>query len=744
MTEPEDPATQGPLIRAAREEAGDPAVRASAAAAPSDEQPGARIGRFKLLQRIGEGGFGTVWMAEQREPVQRKVALKIVKLGMDSKQVVARFEAERQALALMDHPNIARVLDGGLAPSGRPYFVMELVRGVPITEYCDRNHLTTEERLRVFLPVCRALQHAHQKGVLHRDVKPSNVLVTLHDGVPFPKVIDFGIAKALDRELTSRTLFTEFGQFIGTPEYMSPEQAEMSGLDVDTRSDVYSLGVLLYELLTGSTPIEGARLRAAGLAEIQRILREEEPPRPSTRLSTLGAERSVVAADRGAAAGALGRSLRGDLDWIVMKALEKDRTRRYGSAEALGEDLRRHLEDEPVEAGPPGALYRLRKLARRHRGGSLVAAGMLAALLGGAALATRGLVEARRAQEQAMMARQLAEHEAAAAQAANAFFVDMLDAADPLQRLYSPRSLDGHPLRGAGVALADSVPAMIRQAAASVDGAFGDRPRTEAQVREALATTLGGCGLYDEAIPHLERALALRTADQGPDHPDTLRAGLFLAAYVRGERGEALARRAVEGLSAQLGPEHAETLAAARGLARMLYFNGDVAAARALFESTLATQARVLGPEHGDTLVTRHLLSYAAHWEGWPEAEALARDVHAATARLLEDDHPFAVAARAQLAWCLLDAGRADEAGPLFESALAPCRRVLGDEHWLTGNTALGTALALPADDASGRRDELLRLALSARVSRAVKERARAALGDPGDQSTRSSSGQDR
>ncbi|MCP4786000.1 MAG: serine/threonine protein kinase [Fuerstiella sp.] len=341
------------------------------------EKVGQQIGRYKLLQKIGEGGFGVVYMAEQSRPLRRKVALKVIKPGMDTSAVIARFEAERQALALMDHPGIAKVFDGGTTDSGRPYFVMELVKGIPVTEFCDENRFSVRQRLKLFTTICRAIQHAHQKGVIHRDIKPSNVLVTLHDGQPVPKVIDFGVSKAISQQLTEKTLFTAHGQMIGTPQYMSPEQAEMSGLDIDTRSDVYSLGILLYELLTGVTPLDPEQIRNTAFAELQRLIREDEPVHPSRRCSTQGEQSATIAAKRRTDARKLGLLLRGELDWVIMKTLEKDRNRRYESPNALATDVENFLNDETVTACPPSIVYRFKKFSHRNKtllltGGSIV------------------------------------------------------------------------------------------------------------------------------------------------------------------------------------------------------------------------------------------------------------------------------------------------------------------------------------------------------------------------------------
>jgi serine/threonine protein kinase/WD40 repeat protein len=425
-----------------------PAPDLSLAKAIVSEGPGDHIGRYKLLQKIGEGGCGIVFMAEQTEPVQRRVAVKVIRLGMDTEEVVARFEAERQALALMEHPNIAQVLDAGATPTGRPYFVMELVRGVPVTKFCDDNRLGTVQRLQLFIQVCHAVQHAHQKGIIHRDLKPSNILVTLHDGVPVPKVIDFGIAKATAGRLTDKTLFTAFEQFVGTPAYMSPEQAEMSNLDVDTRSDVYSLGVLLYELLTGQPPLDPEKLNSAGVDEIRRQIREVEPARPSTRLATLvGPALTTMASLRGTDGPKFVSGIRGDLDWIVMRCLEKDRRRRYDSASALAEDIERHLKNEPITARPPSRWYALQKLARRHRAVFVTVSAVSVALLLGFGVALRSYFREKAARQIAEEQTRRADTQFALASRAQAMALtalsrtDYLMALDLIERDHAPEAV---------------------------------------------------------------------------------------------------------------------------------------------------------------------------------------------------------------------------------------------------------------------------------------------------------------
>jgi serine/threonine protein kinase len=468
---------------------------------PIAEGPGTVIGPYRLLQKIGEGGMGTVFLAEQEKPVRRRVALKVIKPGMDTEAVVARFEAERQALALMDHPNIARVLDAGATATGRPYFVMELVNGLPITGYCDEARLPPKGRLELFAAVCSAIQHAHQKGIIHRDIKPSNVLVTVVDGLPVPKVIDFGVAKAVDQRLTERPLFTQFGAIVGTLEYMSPEQAEQSGTDIDTRTDIYALGVLLYELLTGTTPLEQSRTREVAFTEVLRRIKEEEPPRPSTRLSGSAETLTSIAAARAVEPTRLARLVRGDLDWIVMKALEKERARRYDSAAGLGRDIRRHLDGDPVEACPPSRWYRLRKFAGKNRA-VLARAGAFVTMLviATAVSATLAVVADR--------ARRRAEGAAESERRTSELLASILGDLDP----------NGHSLY-TGRSVREILRNRLRRTASNLHTLGVEDPIAVARLQFLLGDSLLRLDDPDGAIEMLRPAIRAQSDHLGQDHP---------------------------------------------------------------------------------------------------------------------------------------------------------------------------------------------------------------------------------
>ncbi len=690
------------------------------------EQPSQMIGRYKLLEKIGEGGFGSVWAAEQREPVKRRVALKITKLGMDTRQVIARFEAERQALAMMDHPNIARVLDAGATEAGRPYFVMELVKGVPILDYCDREKLDTRSRLELFAQVCHAIQHAHQKGIIHRDIKPSNVLVTLHDGRPVPKVIDFGIAKATNAELTEKTIYTHHRQMIGTPAYMSPEQAEMSGLDIDTRSDIYSLGVLLYELLTGTTPFPGDELMSKGFAEMMRIIREVEPHKPSTRLGSLGATAMRTAQQRRVGDVArLGTLLRGDLDWIVMKCLEKDRTRRYETASGLAADIQRHLRDEPVLAGPPSTSYRLRKFVKRNRS-QVIAGGVVAAVLVLGVVGTSyGLVWALReksradteatnatlaaqAEERARLAAQhneqkaieeahRAERQLVRATEIKRLLTDMLTSVKPEEARSADTTLLKRILNDASERLAV--------------GEISDE-LIAAELHHVVGDVYSGIALYSQSESHLTKAVEIRTRLLGEAHLDTLasmnRLGLAYTHLGWHDRAEAMLLRTLETRRRVLDDEHPDVLTSMHNLAMTQYLQGREADAEPLLLRTHEIRKRVLGEEHAETLQTANnlaILYYAS--ERFAEAEPLYRKSLEVQRRQLGDEHPSTLGTITNLGMLYNSMERYEDAARLFEMSLPIKRRILGMGHPWTGYAMYGLATAYEHLD---RRDEALPL----------------------------------
>ncbi len=623
---------------------------------------------YRLLQMLGEGGMGEVWAAEQERPVRRKVAIKLIKPGMDTRDVVARFESERQALALMNHPNIARVFEAGETDQGRPFFVMELVEGVPVTQYCDTHLLATEGRLSLFVQICEAVQHAHHKGVIHRDLKPSNVLVRMEEDKPVPKIIDFGIAKAIGQPLTDKTMFTEIGAVIGTPAYMSPEQAERTGLDVDTRTDVYSLGMLLYELLVGVLPFDAREAGTSGLDELRRRIREDEPTKPSTRLSSLGDTSTELAKRRGADLRTLSRQLRGDLDWITLKALEKDRTRRYGSPSELAADIGRHLRHEAVLAGPPSVRYRAGKFIRRHRLGAAAASLVLIAMVLGTAAATYGLVRAKRAEY-------AARQEVAKAAAVNEFLQDMLASANPFGFSTATSGPDVTVLQA------------LSQAAKKLDGgSLTDQPLVEAAVRRTIGAAYTNLGNHSEAESQLGAAVAITTRAVGDAHPDTAESLLALGnlRVAQGQWGEAetLIRRALGIQRAALGEKHLKVGEAIQALSVTL-----VNAGRGREAEPLERQALAIYREHfGDDspYIASSLNNLAAilrEQRRLEEAEVLARQALAIQRKARGNDHPDLAGELQTNGVLLRELGRLAEAEPLLREALALSQKHLGNDH---------------------------------------------------------------
>jgi serine/threonine protein kinase len=682
------------------------------------ERPGSMIGPYKLLEQIGEGGFGIVFLAEQQESIRRKVALKVVKPGMDTREVIARFESERQALALMDHPNIARVLDAGATGSGRPYFVMELVEGVPITEFCDRNRLPPEARLKLFIDVCHAIQHAHHKGVIHRDIKPTNVMVTLHDGVPVVKVIDFGIAKAMVQKLTERTLFTGYGQMIGTPAYMSPEQAEMSGLDIDTRSDVYALGVLLYELLTGTTPLQGKQLRNGGYGELQRAIREQEATRPSTRLSSLGDSAMLLAEGRGLDVKRLALLLAGDLDWVVMKALEKDRNRRYDTPGNFAEDIERYLRREPVLARPPSTVYRVTRFAQRHRTAVLTAAAVTAALLVGIAVATWQAVRATQAEAAAVAAadaERRAKHDAEVREAETKAVLQFVE--DKVFAAARPQQQAGG--LGRKVTLGQAVEAALP----FVETSFTDQPLIEARLRMTLGQSFWYLGRAKQAADQCERARPLYTKYLGPDHPETLRSmhNLARSYHDLGCYADAL-RLNEETLSlrqGRLGPDHPDTLRSMNNLAVNYHALGRHTDALKLREATLAQSTAQLGSDHPDTLMSMHNLAISYQTLGrHADALKLREETLRRREALLGPDHPDTLGTKEDLASSYYDLGRHVDALRIKEETLALRQARLGRDHPDTLRSMNNLANSYHAVGRYGDAIELHEATLAVRKSR--------------------------
>ena len=665
--------------------------------APTKVISGATIGPYQLLQIVGEGGMGEVWLAEQRQPVRRRVALKLVKAGMDTRQVVARFQSERQAIAVMDHPAIAKVFDAGSTPEGRPYFVMEYVAGVPITTYCDTHKLTMRERLELFVQVCGGVQHAHQKAIIHRDLKPSNILITEVDGKPMPKIIDFGIAKATSQNLTAETMFTLVGTIMGTPEYMSPEQSASTGEDIDTRTDVYSLGVILYELLVGALPLDLKQMRKLAFDELLRKLREEDAPAPSTKVRTLGAESETAAHNRSTEPATLTRLLRGDLDSITLKALEKDRSRRYGSPSDLAADVKRYLNNEPVLASAPSVSYRVQKFVRRHRIG-VAAAGAVALLL--LTLAISMTIQAVRIAKE----RDRANREAETARRVADFLTGLFSVSDP------------DSARGKQITARE----ILDKGAREIETGLSGQPEIQARLMATMGDVYAGLGLYDQATRLVQEAVDTHRRVVGPTAPDTLRSqrllGWLQTRRAQFSAAEKLLRSTLDQQRRVLGPDNSDTLKTASTLGDLYYQQGRYADAEKILTSVLDLQRRTHGRDDPATLDVMSNLAVA--YDGmhlYPKEEAMWRELSEVRRRVLGPDHPSTLSAMSNLAYVEFREGKLTEAEKLQREVLDISRRVLGAEHPNVLTTAGNLANTLQNERRFQEAEKLQREVLDAR-----------------------------
>ncbi|MFX0200511.1 MAG: tetratricopeptide repeat protein [Candidatus Hodarchaeota archaeon] len=636
--------------------------------------------KYKLLEELGSGGMGVVYKAEQIKPVKRSVALKIIKLGMDTRQVVARFETERQALAIMDHPNIAKVFDGGSTETGRPYFVMELVRGIPLTDYCDKHKLTTKERLELFLLVCQAVQHAHQKGVIHRDLKPSNILVVVQEDKPIPKIIDFGIAKATEHSLTERTLYTEQGQLIGTPEYMSPEQAEMSGLDVDTRTDIYSLGVILYELLVGVLPFDPKSLREAGFSEIQRIIRETDPPKASTRLSCLGDTQTSIAEQRKTDPNSLKKELKGDLDWITVKAMAKDRIQRYASASELAADIGRYMRHEPVTAGRPSATYRIRKYIKRHKVGVAAAALIVIAIMVGITGTTIGLLKAKKAEKKAV-------EEAETAQQVSDFLVNLFEVSDPSEA------------RGNTITARE----ILDQGAKKIEVELAEQPVIQARLMKTIGSVFHNLGLYKEAKLLLERALKIRKQVLGSEAPEVADGledlGNILNSLGEFEESQKFHEYALELREKIFGPEHSKVAGSLNNLANLFQDVGDYETAKPLYERVIDIWEKTEGPESTDLAAALNNFGLLLYETGnYEEARRMYERSLLIKEKILGEVHPDITDTLHNMGMLLADIGERQEARKYFERVISIDEKIFGPEHPHLANTLRSLGILFAQD----------------------------------------------